>query len=152
VESIQRTRIQELLEHLNEFRRKGKGTAKSEIGKLFIEFIPKICKAFGKSLFVIVDGLDESPQAKQLSFDMCDLAKYSALLPDVSVLVSSRPETVVERVLSNKLRIHITEALVSNDLETHLNSRIEKDENLKAMDNSTKKKVKKGLLKKHQGV
>jgi hypothetical protein len=42
--------------------------------------------------------------------------------------------------------------LVMNDLESHLNSRLEKDERLNSMDSKTKRKVKKELLKKHQGM
>jgi len=99
---------------------------------------------------VIVDGTDEAPQAKQLSFNMVDLAAASA--PLVHVLVSSRPETSIERVLCRQLRIPLTKDSVLNDLETHLNSRLDNEEGFKLMSNGTKQKVRKALLRSHQGL
>lgn len=152
IDRIDRNRLHEVLAYLKEFRSEEKGTAKNKIGETFIKFIVKICATFGKKLFVIVDGIDESPEAKQLSFDMIDLAANFVPTPLVHVLVSSRPETDIERVLCHQVRIHLEKDLVSKDLETHLNWRLDNDESLKKMDNWTKKKVKKALLKSHQGM
>jgi hypothetical protein len=139
-----------MVEQLERFQRDVRRTAKSKIGRRFVEFIAEVCAKFGKKLFVVVDGIDESAEAKQLSYDTLDLATNSSVL--FRVFVSSWRQTNIERVLSNRLRIHLTPDLVRNDLERHLNSCFDKDETLKIMKSDIKEKIKKELLKKHQGM
>jgi hypothetical protein len=135
---------------LKEFECKVRRSPEIKIGSVFVTFIAEMCVRFGKKLFVVVDGIDESVEAKELSYDMVDLATNSSAL--IRVLVSSRWQTDIDRVLMKKPRLHLTPALVLQDLEAHLNSRFEKDEHLKTIGASTKVKVKKELLKRHQGM
>lgn len=98
-------------------------------------------------MYILIDGIDESPDARILSQLLIQLGVHCKW---IKLLVICRPEREIESVFANRPRIEITEALISKDIEIHLKWSLQIDEQLKTMGTNTKEEIRKYLLE-HQG-
>ena len=135
--------------HLEHFQNCERKTTERKIGLVFVANIVHICQRLKKTVYILIDGIDESPEAGNLSMLILQLVKDSTA---VKVLVTCRPETDIEAQFINCPRIEITEVLLTKDIDIHLQWNLDFDPKLKQMRERTKKEIKKQLLDQHQGM
>ena len=142
-------RLPKMVEHLEGIQAEVRKTSTSKIGQLFATNIVYICGAYGKELNVMVDGLDESPEAGNISEQLRAMAYRQPQV--VKVLICSRHEQEILTQLTNELPLQITTSSVANDIKRHIASRFNSERKLYIIKPSTQQEITGQLLDKHGG-
>lgn len=136
-------RLAEIVNHVQLLRNEERKSAKNEIGALFVNNIAELCKSLGQSIYIFVDGIDESHDAEEICQRLLQLGQICWIH---RIVVSSRPEKDIEKWLQKQLRLEITEEMNLPDLERHIDHCLETHKKLERIGTEEKIRIKRELL------
>ena len=142
-----------IVDHLENFRKQERDVPDSMISRFFVKNLANQCTHLNhlRTIYVLIDGIDESQHAQELSIALTWLADNCER---VKALVTCRPEQEIEEVFNGRPvpRIDITETLISNDLQIHIDRTLELDEKFRRVRVETKTRIRENLLQHHGGM
>jgi hypothetical protein len=110
---------------------------------LFIQNISRLCRSISKTIYIFVDGVDESPEAEAICARLLQLG----MSPQVHrILVCSRPEIEIKNFFEHQPTLEITEDLNGGDLKIHVDHMLDTDPKLRRIKQAQKNEIKKALL------
>lgn len=119
---------------------------------MLLEVLDDIVKEAFETTYLIIDGLDESPNRRLLLDGMHQLCKASDHTNSLRVLLSSRPEHDIRQVLSTTPSFSIKPWCIELDIETHVRAELAKIPNLRAMPVSAQEDLISDLVKRAEGM
>lgn len=140
--------LAEDIDELRKFRHRLESYDGSGFCSIYILFLTKFAASFADSpLYIILDGLDECAKRS----DLLDLLRNFSL-PNLHILVTSRPEADIEEVFTGEAQLHMDETRVRSDIYTHIEWRLDNDERLKFIKPKLKDEIKETLIAKSAGM
>jgi hypothetical protein len=139
-----------IITHLQNMQKEERKYSDAHICHFFGQYYMQVLKDESmKPLYILVDGIDESPEAVEIATTLLALEQNCR---SVRVLLTCRPERRIEEVLDQCPRIETTADTFAPDRKKCLEWNLKTDEKLKAMDLEIKEKIIKELLSKEKAV
>jgi len=132
-----------VITHLQALQKEESKYSDSRILDFFGQYIREFNGTSTKPLYLLVDGIDECPEAVEIAQTLARLAFHSK---SVRVLLTCRPERKIEEALLNCLRIETTNETFAPDRLKYVEWNLSHDERLKNLEPEIKEKVKNRLL------
>ena len=119
---------------------------------MLFKVLDHIVKQTFEMTYLIIDGLDESPNRQLLLDGMRQLCKASDNTNSLKVLLSSRPEYDIRQALSTTPSFSIEPRHIELDIETHVRAELAKMPKLLAMPVSVQENLISDLVKRAEGM
>ena len=119
---------------------------------MLLEVLDKTVKEAFETTYLIVDGLDESPNRRLLLDGIQQLSRASDNTNTLRVLLSSRPEYDIWQALSTTPSFSIEPWHTELDMETHVCAELAKMPELRAMPISAQENLISDLVKRAGGM
>jgi ATP/maltotriose-dependent transcriptional regulator MalT len=135
------------LDKLKELKDKYKGSSVVSVDNL--KSIFKDVASSINEVYLVVDGLDECENREELLTTLSSLPSCQS--SSINLLVTSRPETDIDKAFSGKPRLQIDQ-LVRADISSYVSWRLTHEEKLKRIKGGLKEEIQEKLVTKGAGM